>query len=175
MAYKIGALVLHGIGNQPSNFADDVIEKLSEQVGKMGGDASEIRWKPVHWAPILQKRQEEFWDLLLKKDRMGQKTLRQLAIYTFGDAIAYLQRAHWQEEGDVYDKVHNLVHGEAVELREEIGGDKPLIVVAHSLGTIIMSNYIWDEQHYTPRTLIRIKPRVTTTWAGPGWHPRYEE
>lgn len=148
MTYKLGALVLHGIGDQPPNFADDVIQKISEQVGKQGGNPGDICWKPVHWAPILQHRQEEFWDHLSRSNKFGYKTLRKMVIYTFGDAIAYLQRAHWQEEGDVYDKVHKLVHTKAVELREEIGGDKPLVVVAHSLGTIIMSNYIWDEQHY---------------------------
>ena len=30
-----------------------------------------------------------------------------------------------------------------------------------------------DEAH--PRALVRIVPRSTPTWAGPGWHPRYAE
>jgi hypothetical protein len=39
------------------------------------------------------------------------------------------------------------VHQEIVDLRKRLGDvDKPLIVIAHSLGSVIMSNYIWDEQ-----------------------------
>ena len=33
----------------------------------------------------------------------------------------------------------------------------------------------YEDTKATPRALIRIKPRSITTWAGPGWHPRYEE
>ena len=33
----------------------------------------------------------------------------------------------------------------------------------------------YEETKATPRALIRITPGTTTTWAGPGWHPRYQE
>ena len=33
----------------------------------------------------------------------------------------------------------------------------------------------YEDTKNTPRVLIRITPRNTTSWAGPGWHPRYEE
>lgn len=33
----------------------------------------------------------------------------------------------------------------------------------------------YEETKHTPRAYIRITPRKLTTWAGPGWHPRYEE
>ena len=33
----------------------------------------------------------------------------------------------------------------------------------------------YDETKHMPRALVRIAPRTITSWAGPGWHPRYEE
>ena len=33
----------------------------------------------------------------------------------------------------------------------------------------------YDETKYIPRVLVRVAPREITTWAGPGWHPRYAE
>ena len=33
----------------------------------------------------------------------------------------------------------------------------------------------YEDTKATPRALIRITPETITTWAGPGWHPRYEE
>ena len=33
----------------------------------------------------------------------------------------------------------------------------------------------YEETRHMPRALVRITPRKTTTWTGPGWHPRYLE
>ena len=33
----------------------------------------------------------------------------------------------------------------------------------------------YEDTKHIPRVLIKITPRKVTTWAGPGWHPRYEE
>ena len=33
----------------------------------------------------------------------------------------------------------------------------------------------YEETKHMPRAYIRIMPRKITTWAGPGWHPRYQE
>ena len=33
----------------------------------------------------------------------------------------------------------------------------------------------YEETKHIPRALVRIVPRSTPTWAGPGWHPRYAE
>jgi len=42
------------------------------------------------------------------------------------------------------------------------------------LGETAGHNY-YEETKATPRALIRINPEVITSWAGPGWHARYEE
>lgn len=42
------------------------------------------------------------------------------------------------------------------------------------LGEELGGQYYEDTKHM-PRAYIRITPHKTTTWAGPGWHPRYEE
>ena len=33
----------------------------------------------------------------------------------------------------------------------------------------------YEETKQIPRALIKITPGAMTTWAGPGWHPRYHE
>ena len=33
----------------------------------------------------------------------------------------------------------------------------------------------YEETKHIPRALVRIAPRAITSWAGPGWHPRYVE
>ena len=45
-----------------------------------------------------------------------------------------------------YSQFHRSIRNGLRNLRRRLGGDKPLIVIAHSLGSVIMSNYIWDAQ-----------------------------
>ena len=146
MPYKLGALVLHGMGSQRADFADPMIDKLSERISSLGADPGEVRWKPVHWAPILQSKEDQLWDNLSTGNRLDYAWLRRFVVSNFGDAVAYLNRVPSQPQ-DMYSRIHTEVHDQVVALRSELGNaDKPLIVIAHSLGSIIMSNYIWDEQ-----------------------------
>jgi len=42
------------------------------------------------------------------------------------------------------------------------------------LGEELGHQYYEDTKHM-PRVLIRLNPNKITSWAGPGWHPRYED
>ena len=33
----------------------------------------------------------------------------------------------------------------------------------------------YEDTKHMPRILIRLNPNKITTWAGPGWHPRYQD
>ena len=47
----------------------------------------------------------------------------------------------------IYLDIHTRIHEHLASLRAALGDqDKPLIVIAHSLGRVIMSDHIWDEQ-----------------------------
>ncbi|RZT85438.1 hypothetical protein EV383_2303 [Pseudonocardia sediminis] len=66
-------------------------------------------------------------------------TLRWLAVGYIGDAIAY-QRSN----AAVYGGVHAVLAQSLRELAREAGPDARLCVVAHSLGTVVVSNYFHD-------------------------------
>lgn len=145
---KLGALIIHGMGDQKDDFADGIKEALSKRITDLGADPSEVAWKPVHWAPILQTKQERLWNDLSSNNNLDWVLVRKFVINSLGDAIAYLTRAPHQAQ-DVYSRIHEMVHDDITELRATLGDeDKPLIVIAHSLGGVIMSNYVWDEQHH---------------------------
>ena len=64
------------------------------------------------------------------------------------DAVAY--RCSPGSSNTTYDKIHNRIWEKITDLYEGAveGNDKtPLVVMAHSLGCHMMSNYIWDIQH----------------------------
>ena len=145
MASKLGVLVVHGMGSQNSKFADPMMEELDDRISDLGADPAQVSWKPVHWAEILKSKEEQLWRDLSQKNRLDFVKLRQFIINAFGDAVAY-QRVPGKQ-ADIYDKIHKKVHTELAALRSDLGNaDKPLIVLAHSLGSVIMSNYIWDRQ-----------------------------
>ena len=147
MPSKLDVLVLHGMGSQGPAFGDPVIAALERRISRFGADPAEVAWKPVHWAPVLQPKEDRLWQALSQPHRLDWAWLRKFVISNFGDAIAYLQRVPAQSP-DVYNQIHRKVHQELVALRVDLGNlDRPLVVMAHSLGSVIMSNYIWDEQH----------------------------
>jgi hypothetical protein len=70
-------------------------------------------------------------------------TLRWLLTQYLGDAIAYQITP---SDRTLYDDVHAVLAGTLHELAGAAGPDAPLCVVAHSLGTIISSDYFYDLQ-----------------------------
>jgi alpha-beta hydrolase superfamily lysophospholipase len=78
--------------------------------------------------------------------------LRKFVVGYIADALAYRQVPNCSGQmGNTYDKIHGVVHEAVTGLKADLGdGDKPVIVIAHSLGSVIMSNYIWDRQKEYP-------------------------
>lgn len=76
--------------------------------------------------------------------RPNYAVLRWLTIQFLGDAIAYQIAG---KDRRVYDGVHARIADTMRELAREAGQDAPLCVIAHSLGTVIASNYFYDLQN----------------------------
>lgn len=68
-------------------------------------------------------------------------TLRWLTINYIGDAVAYQINS---SDRVLYDGVHAVVADTTRELADEAGGNAPLVVIAHSLGSVIASNFFYD-------------------------------
>lgn len=96
----------------------------------------------VPWWKELQNRQELIED---RVDRgQGFSKLRSVFTGLLGDALAYQPCG-----GDLYQEVHYLVHQ---ELDHRLSGsmEEPLVIIGHSLGTLVATNYIWDYQNGFP-------------------------
>ena len=72
---------------------------------------------------------------------MRYKSLRRFLIDFAADAIAYQPAP---SDRTTYDAVHREVAGRLARLAERAGPRAPLCVIAHSLGTVIASNYLYD-------------------------------
>jgi len=143
MTAKVGVLIVHGMGSQAEDFSKGIIDDLTD---KLGDKAGSVCWEKVWWAPVLSGREAEVWNSLSTGYDLDWVKMRKFFLNAFGDASAY---RYMRDEPDcIYYQIHDKVHEGLKSLRARLGGDdKPLIVIAHSLGSVIMSNYIWDRQH----------------------------
>jgi len=144
MEKKIGIFVTHGMGNNKQSFADDMIKEISKRINNEGCNPDEVAWGICCWDEIMRPK----GDALFKKmDKLGLRweEVRKFCIAAFGDAVAYQES--YYEHGEAYDLIHKCIFDTLTDLRASLGSDKPLIMMAHSLGCHIISNYIWDRQH----------------------------
>ncbi|HEX6369534.1 MAG TPA: hypothetical protein VF006_11510 [Longimicrobium sp.] len=154
MPFKMGVLLIHGMGNQERGYAAPMIEELKGRVRRKGGDDHQIAFQEVWWAPVLADKEETLLRNMADGNDLEWMPLRRFVMHSLADAIAYQDTNRPPTSPDqinVYRQVHRRI-GEAVRtLRERIraGADPaapevPLVVIAHSLGCHMISNYIWD-------------------------------
>ncbi len=104
MDYKMGVLVVHGMGSQGPDFANPMIEELNDRIQ----DSSSICWQSAHWADVLTKKENDLWLNLSRENDLDYVRIRKFVISAFGDAIAY-QRVPGNRH-HVYDEVHRIIH-----------------------------------------------------------------
>lgn len=70
--------------------------------------------------------------------------IRNFVIHNFGDALAYHRDT---SKESAYVEIHQIVSTGITNLKGALPNpNSPIVVIAHSLGAHIMSNYIWDQQ-----------------------------
>jgi len=150
MSQKIALLLVHGIGKQDENYAHhiayDLKKQFSEYLKKVDikNPAAELVIEPVYWAPVLQKAEDKLWNNLKKGGAMNFTNLRRLMIDFAGDSMAY------QKDGNdrkIYDEIHCVIAKSIDKLGQHAGEKAPMCIMAHGIGSVMMSNYIWDLQH----------------------------
>ena len=140
---RVAVAVIHGIGAQDANFADEMVEAVRKVFHRSVPEAPHdaLVFAPVHWAPVLQSAQAELTRRVQSEHELDWTGLRHVMISFVGDGIAYEPTAH---DRRVYDTVHAVMARALHRLAAEAGADAPLCVVAHSLGSVIASNYLYD-------------------------------
>lgn len=142
MERKVGVLLIHGLGEHSDDYAHDTIQHLKERISGKGLNREEVAWESVYWRPVLSDREQQLWVDLSAGHDLNWVKQRKFLITAFGSATTYLSKGDHSYQ-QMYDKVHQSL----VSLQEKLRGEnKPLIVMAHSLGAMIVSDYIWDRQ-----------------------------
>ncbi|MFD1511437.1 hypothetical protein [Lacimonas salitolerans] len=148
--YRVAVAVIHGMGSQGDkpqdpnaiSFSADLYRGLRARMGAERFDRL-VGWREIFWADVLQSRQQQYMDDALAGKARWMQT-RDFVMHRLADAAAY----RWEkgESAHVYRDIHGRVAAALAHLETVTGPRAPLIVLAHSLGGHILSNYIWDMQ-----------------------------
>lgn len=150
---KLGVIVIHGVGNQSGNRpATSGDRSFSEAMArrvlrKLGDNADDVAWREVHWADILQSRQRAYLEMI--KNKTGADAARAFILSAMSDSAAYRKTA--DGSAAIYEQIHSRVEMAVRDIEIEIGSDGPILILAHSLGAHIVSNYIYDLQNFKRR------------------------
>lgn len=157
-------LIMHGIGwgDQGEDYAAPLKKNIRAEFKKSinalklpditTGDIrgpKGLRFQAVYWSPITQDPEDELIRLLgLDKEGYGPKVyvkLRRQMIGLLGDMIAYEGEGH-----KVYKAIHSRIDDYMEQLliglkpEGEFDTPAPLTLIGHSLGSVIASDYMWD-------------------------------
>lgn len=148
MATPIGILVIHGMGKQEPGFSQEIQAEITH---RLGGSAARFVWQEIFWGHALQVRENKLWeDMGRAREPDGSRipldwqSIREFVVHNFGDALAY-HRDHGKDSA--YVRIHEIVSQKIAALKAALADPAaPVVVMAHSLGAHIMSNYLWDQQ-----------------------------
>lgn len=130
-----GVLIIHGIGNQQPNYARSFISSLQNRIKEKGANIDSVEFTAVHWQPIFSKNQEELITYSKQKG-LGWSVFRNIFIEILSDASSYHAS---------YNILHRAIYGGLCDLEKKlISKTSPIIIIAHSQGAAIVSDYIYD-------------------------------
>lgn len=146
MGKKIGILVIRGSGESGFKKQEKFLGKIYKKLDKNGYPVDQIHHEMVDWYGPLQGQQESALDrIYAAKIKLRSRATRRLIVTNIGDLITYGGKPNTLSTG--YEDTHKLVHQSMMALKNELEENAPIIILAASMGTEIISNYIWDRQH----------------------------
>jgi hypothetical protein len=147
MKKKIGVLLIRGAGKADSSSdREKFVGQLNKQLLKNSINPQEIHYEFVNWYAPTQVNE----DLLLKRFfssdyKIRARKLREFIINLVSDIVAYVGEPN--KKSTAYEQTHALIYSSVKTIENEVEPGAPIILLASSLGTEIISNYIWDRQN----------------------------
>jgi hypothetical protein len=136
---KIAVLTLHGMGKTEKNYAKGIQDKLTERVGNVAWNDG-VHFHPIYFQDILQGHQDAVW--ARTKGHVDWKKLRKFFLFSFSDATSL--ESNKAGPNSVYTQTQKVILDALIDAYNELGKAGPLVIISHSLGCQVISNYLWD-------------------------------
>lgn len=146
MSRRLGLLLIRGSGESGFQRQKRFMERLEKDLARRNIDKHLIEHENVDWYEPLQHAQESILERMEEKGvKLKSLLTRNLIITNIGDLINYGGKPNLPSSS--YNETHKLVHQSIVDLKNKLIDNAPLIIIASSMGTEIINNYIWDRQN----------------------------
>jgi hypothetical protein len=145
---RVALVTVHGIGSQDELYADSFFEAVRGRLD----ESDELECFPCLWQPAVECRQSSAADSFVRSGATWN-SLRGLIVRYGGDVMAYQIPSAVgggrgvSSESNSYAQMHKLLDATLSEAEAWMGDGGQLVLVAHSLGTVLVSNFIWDATH----------------------------
>lgn len=145
MSKKLGVLIIRGSGESGFDRQDKFLKRLEKELTRRGVNSGSIQFEIIDWYEPLQVQQKSVLERMQAANiKLKSILTRKLIISNIGDLINYGGKPNLPSHG--YAETHKLVHKSMLSLKNILVGNAPLIILASSMGTEIINNYIWDRQ-----------------------------
>ncbi|MGV2827200.1 hypothetical protein [Myxosarcina sp. GI1(2024)] len=164
MSSKVAVAIAHGIcvGNEfdreeSPKYTDGMAQalklKLAEIAGQSGSEDQKLEWadsklaiSAINWTPVLREERKNLYYKLGVNKLNSFFGLREFIFQAIADSLTYQITKSKLDDFWGYNTIHRCFADSLNDLAKEnwAGGDAPLCIIAHSLGTVIASNYIYD-------------------------------
>jgi hypothetical protein len=146
MEKKLGILMIRGSGESGFKRQELFLERLEKELGRRDIPMTHLEFEVVDWYAPLQIQQESVLERMKSRGiNLKSRLTRHLIITNIGDLINYGGKPNLLS--NAYQETHKLVHKSMLSLKSKLEEHAPLMVLASSMGTEIINNYIWDRQH----------------------------
>ena len=133
MKKELAVLVIHGIGRQDENFADELKEGVSAELERLGRDPESVAWQTIFWDDILSPAQDAYLQSAFDSNELRAKRTRSFLLSALGDAASYRQlpsgRKRGGEENITYRRVHARISRALTDLYQQQLGARPVPLV----------------------------------------------
>jgi hypothetical protein len=140
MPQHVAVVFVHGIFAKTIQYSAPMQAQLLKLLPK------ELRryvdFEEVFWASQVRGRQTAYMKNAKIDADIVENKLRTLLIQGLGDAAAYQKTR--QRENSIYYQVHDEINKTLGRYDARIHKNTPLVFIGHSLGSHIISSYVWD-------------------------------
>lgn len=133
-------LAAPGMGAVDEGFAEPLFQALKSA---LGDDWSRVYTDTILCQGHLQPNLERVFEAMQKRD-MDYLRARKFMLYGLAEASA--QMADVDQRGGNYDKTQQAIYETFERAAKATSDTTPVILLGHSIGCSILSNYLWDAQ-----------------------------
>lgn len=138
---KVALLTIHGMGEQPLDYADDMKRMLAH---RMGAAFADVDVHSVYYQHLLKPNEQDVWRRVHERSKVRYDQLRKFILFGFADAAGLENRKEFDDS--VYELAQVEIARALLAILAAHGPQTPIVLLAHSLGCQVMSSFIYDAQ-----------------------------